>query len=179
MAFAGLTNGPSSYWWAFLPGIALFGIGMGLTVAPLTTSVMGSVPSDHSGTASGINNAVSRTAGVLAIAIIGSLALFSFATSLGNRTAAINLSDQARAAMQVESQKLAGASVPSSVGLENVQAVSQSIKMAFVDTFKMIMIICAILAWISAAAAAILIEPRLQIESNVPKRIPPEEECCA
>ncbi len=178
MAFAGLTNGPSSYWWAFLPGIALFGIGMGLTVAPLTTSVMGSVPTDHSGTASGINNAVSRTAGVLAIAIIGSLALFSFATSLGNRTAAINLSDQARAAMQVESQKLAGASVPSSVGLENVQAVSQSIKMAFVDTFKMIMIICAILAWISAAAAAILIEPRLQIESNIPKRIPPEEECC-
>ncbi|MDR3574108.1 MAG: MFS transporter [Anaerolineaceae bacterium] len=183
MAFSGLTNGASSYWYAFLPGIALFGVGMGLTVAPLTSSVMGSVPRDHSGTASGINNAVSRTAGVLAIAIVGSVALFSFASGLSTRTASINLPDQARAALMVEAQKLGGASVPSSVGAENVQAVAQSIKLAFVDTFKMIMIICAVLAWISAAAAALLIEPRVQIESNLPKRIQSEfddrEECCA
>jgi Major Facilitator Superfamily. len=179
MAFSGLTSGPSSYWYAFLPGVALFGIGMGLTVAPLTTSVMGSVPTDHSGTASGINNAVSRTAGVLAIAIIGSMALFSFSNILSARTATLNLSAPARVSLKAEAQKLSGASVPANVGPENIQAVGQSIKLAFVDTFKLIMIICAVLAWISAAAAAVLIEPRLHIESNIPRRVPPEEECCA
>ena len=179
MAFAGLTNGPASYWYAFLPGIALFGVGMGLTVAPLTASVMGSVPIDHSGTASGINNAVSRTAGVLAIAIIGSAALFSFSNILNARTASMNLSNQARLSLNLEAQKLAGASVPAAVGPEMVQAVGQSIKLAFVDTFKLIMIICAIMAWVSAAAAAVLIAPRVQVESNVPRRLPPEEECCA
>ncbi|HMD90711.1 MAG TPA: MFS transporter [Anaerolineaceae bacterium] len=179
MAFSGLTNGPSSYWYTFLPGIALFGIGMGLTVAPLTTAVMGAVPRDHSGIASGINNAVSRTAGVLAIAIIGSVALFSFTSSLKVRTATISLSDQARSALNVEAQKLAGASVPANVGAENIQSVGLSIKLAFVDTFKLVMIICAALAWVSAAAAAILVEPRLQIESNLPKRLSSEEECCA
>jgi len=178
MAFAGLTNGPSSYWSAFLPGVALFGIGMGLTVAPLTTSVMGSVPSDHSGTASGINNAVSRTAGVLAIAMVGSFALFSFTNILNSRTATLNLSEQVRSSLMVEAQKLAGASVPANVGPQNIQAVGQSIKLAFVDTFKLIMFICAVLAWISAATAAVLIEPRLQIESNLPGLNPPEEECC-
>jgi EmrB/QacA subfamily drug resistance transporter len=179
MAFSGLTSGPSSYWYAFLPGVALFGIGMGLTVAPLTASVMGSVPTDHSGTASGINNAVSRTAGVLAIAIVGSMALFSFSNILSARTATLNLSAPARVSLKAEAQKLSGASVPANVGPENIQAVGQSIKLAFVDTFKLIMIICAVLAWISAAAAAVLIEPRLHVESSIPRRVPPEEECCA
>ncbi len=57
MAFVGLTDGPSDYWKTFLPGIIVFGLGMGITVAPLTTAVMGSVATQYAGTASGINNA--------------------------------------------------------------------------------------------------------------------------
>ena len=74
---------------------------------------------------------------------------------------------------------MAGASVPASVGSENVQAVGQMIKLSFGDTFKLIMIICAIMAWISAIAAGILIEPHLDVKNPLPQRIPPEEECCA
>lgn len=55
IACVGLTDGPSDYWTTFFPGVVVFGIGMAATVAPLTTAVMGSVSTHHSGTASGIN----------------------------------------------------------------------------------------------------------------------------
>jgi EmrB/QacA subfamily drug resistance transporter len=154
MAFAGLTRGPGDYWTAFLPGITLFGIGMGFTVAPLSASVMGAVPTHSAGVASGVNNAVSRTAGVLAIAIVGSLALFVFASSLSRHTQALNLSGAERNELKVEAQKLAGAAVPADFGGNTAQAVGEAIKLAFVDTFRMVMLICAGLAWLSALAAA-------------------------
>lgn len=161
MAFSGLTRGPAAYWTAFLPGIALFGVGMGLTVAPLSASVMGSVETHYSGIASGINNAVSRAAGVLAVAIVGSIALIVYAGSLTSQTAGLHLSDKAQQALSAEAEKLGGATVPEEVGPQNISAVTVSIKQSFADTFRLVMFICAGLAWASALAAAILIEPRL------------------
>ncbi len=60
-----------SYIWHVLPGVLLFAIGLVLTVSPLTTTVMTSVSEVHSGIASGINNAVSRVAGLIVVAILG------------------------------------------------------------------------------------------------------------
>jgi EmrB/QacA subfamily drug resistance transporter len=62
-----------SYWLHILPGVLLFAAGLVLTVAPLTTTVMTSVDEDSSGIASGINNAVSRAAGLIVIALLGLL----------------------------------------------------------------------------------------------------------
>jgi EmrB/QacA subfamily drug resistance transporter len=122
MAFSGLSDGPSHYWGTFFPGFVLLGIGMGITVAPLTTSVMSSVASHFAGTASGINNAVSRTAGVLAIAVVGAVALIVFSHALQTRTG------------------------------------PNAIRLAFVDAFRVVMLICTALAWIGAVLAGFIVE---------------------
>jgi EmrB/QacA subfamily drug resistance transporter len=53
-----------------LPSVGVFGAGLSLTVAPLTATVLASVPDQHSGVASGVNNAIARAAGLLAVAVI-------------------------------------------------------------------------------------------------------------
>lgn len=160
LGLVGLTDGPASYWSTFFPGIMLLGIGMGITVAPLTTAVMGSVATHLAGTASGVNNAVARTAGVLAIAVVGAAALVIFAGVLQNRASAIPLSNQAATALQAQAGRLGEAAVPPQVPPNQAAAVGTAIKLTFVDTFKAVMFICAGLAWLSALTAAMLVENR-------------------
>ncbi len=62
---------PLNYWIQLLPGITLFGLGLSITVAPLTSAILGSIKPSQAGIGSAVNNAVSRIAGLLAIAMIG------------------------------------------------------------------------------------------------------------
>ena len=66
LSFVQQTKGPGDYWTSFFPGILVFGLGMSFTVAPLTTAVMAAASAHFSGTASGVNNAVTRIANVFA-----------------------------------------------------------------------------------------------------------------
>lgn len=155
MGLVGLTRGPSDYWTTYFPGIILLGTGMGLTVAPLTTTVMGALPTEHSGSASGINNAVSRTAGVLAIAVVGALALFTFARQLDSRAASLNLPAEVRSELRAESSQLGEATVPPQVTGPEVSATQLAIKLSLVSAFRLVMFVCAGLAWLSALMAGV------------------------
>jgi EmrB/QacA subfamily drug resistance transporter len=160
LAFAGLTHGPADYWVTFFPGVAVLGIGMGFTVAPLTSAVMGSVAEEHAGIASGVNNAVSRTAGVLAIAIVGAVALILFSNRLAERSRQIDLSPQARSALLSQADRLGDTSVPDQVATPQMGQVETAIQLAFVDVFYTVLLISAGLAWISALLAAWTIRPQ-------------------
>jgi MFS family permease len=94
LSFVKQTAGPSAYWTTFFPGIVIFGIGMSFTVAPLTTAVMGSVSDHFSGTASGVNNALTRIANVFANAILGALAVLFLSVALQGELKNVKLNDQ-------------------------------------------------------------------------------------
>lgn len=158
LSLPGITAGPDTYWTTYFPGIIGLGLGMGITVAPLTTAVMGSAPQTQSGVASAINNAVTRSAQVLASAVIGAVALIVFSSTLMAAVDDLNLSDTATVALQEEAIDLANAEIPDGLSDTQQDAVQTEINESFVETFQLLVRIAAVMSFISAAMAAIIIE---------------------
>ena len=149
-----------SYWLTYFPAIVVLSIGMALVIAPLTTTVMNAVATERAGIASGINNTVSRTAALLAVAVMNLIVVGVFNSSLDSSLATIPLSDAARASIDAQRSHLAAAQLPPGLGPQIEAAVQHALDMAFVDGFRTVMLIAAGLALLSAGAAAVLIEDK-------------------
>jgi len=142
-----------SYWTTYFPAVVVLGIGMAVTVAPLTTAVMGAVESSRAGIASGVNNAVSRTASLLAIAVFGIVVAGAFGRSLDDRVSGLDLAPDARAAIVAEEERLAAAKAPEGLDPETAAAVDDAYDRAFLSGFRLAMIVAAAMAAVSALAA--------------------------
>jgi EmrB/QacA subfamily drug resistance transporter len=147
----------ASYWKTFFPAFIVLGFGMAVSVAPLTTVVMNSVDQDHAGAASGINNAVARVAGVLAIAILGIVTVKLFSSSLNRGLAGGQLPPAILQYIQSNEINLAGLNVPSGLDANATTLIRASISHAFVFGFRTVMLICAGLCLASAAVASRMI----------------------
>ena len=146
-----------NYWTSFFPAVVVLGLGMAITVAPLTTTVMGSVKEEQAGIASGINNAVSRTAGLLAIAVFGVVILHGFSYKLGTRLNEMGIDEQLKRSVYEQRVKLAGLQVPETADAGTQAQMKQAVADSFVFGFRLIMWISAALALASALSSWLLI----------------------
>jgi EmrB/QacA subfamily drug resistance transporter len=142
-SFAGLQ---ANFWVTFFPAVIVLAIGMTAVIAPLNTTVMSAAPLRLSGTASGINTAVNSTSNVLAVAIMGVVALSMFTNSINRQLDAIPLPAQAVEDIETEQVKLANAQAPNSVPAAQRDEVDHVFDQAFVDAFRVLMYVCAGLA---------------------------------
>jgi MFS family permease len=143
-----------SYWTTFFPAAIVLGIGMVITVPPLTTAVMSAVPQHQAGTASGINNAVARTVGLVAIAVFGVIVTTVLNQELTSRLDAIpTLSLAMLDALDAQRLDLAAARPPEGMSADTATAIDDAIDGSFVAGFRVAMGIGAAMALLGAAAA--------------------------
>ena len=131
-----------TYWTTFFPAVVVLACGMAITVAPLTTTVMGAVDPHHAGAASGINNAVARVAGLMAVAVFGLVLAKSFDARVGSRLDQLALSPSVREQIDGELAKMAGADLSQIPSLSESQRRQAGAIVAegFVFSFRLVVI---------------------------------------
>lgn len=142
----------ANYFLFFLPGQILFGVGMSLVIAPLTKSAL-SVDEVYSGIASGFNNAVSRIAGLLAIALLGALVLSIFSSELISALPSSSLARQQQQVLTDQMDKLGGIHIPDTFSTQEKQEAQTIIEESFIHGFRIAMGISALLATLSAVVS--------------------------
>ncbi len=160
-----------SYWTSFFPAVMVMSLGMTVSVAPLTTTVMGAVEERRAGVASGINNAVSRTAALLAVAVFGVFMLDAFQSSLAERLSTMPVPSEVRAHLVGHSGDLVSLKIPDSVSGEAQAAIRDAVRKSFVAGFRLVAHLAAGLALMSAFATWWLIagKARRETENDVPR----------
>jgi len=145
----------------FLPGIMIIGVGMTLSVAPLTTVVLSAAGEQMAGVASGVNNTAARLAGVLAVAVLTAVAVGQFTGALERHLRRENVPATVAGQLVRGASRLAELEPPAEVSKPVAGAITDAVASAYVETFRILVVICGILAafsgliaWRSLAGAA-------------------------
>ncbi len=146
-----------SYWFTYFPAVVVLGLGMTITIAPLTTTVMGAVEDQYSGTASGVNNAIARIAGLLAIAVLGICVVYVFSSSLTSTIMALHLSPNVQQAILAQHGRLTAIDIPNAVQGTTRTAIRTAIDESFIAGFRLAMLISAGFALGGAVCALLFI----------------------
>jgi len=154
-----LPGAGGSYWTTFFPAMVVVGTGMAVTVAPLTSTVMAAVDEGQVGVASGVNNSVARVAALLAVAIVGVIALAVFARVLSSRVDALDLPPAVRSVMVAQSGSLGDVSIPAGASPAQVRALEEAVASALVASLRSVAVLAALLAIGGGLLAAATIEP--------------------
>jgi EmrB/QacA subfamily drug resistance transporter len=168
----------SSYFADVLPAVLVFGLGLSATVAPLTATVLDSVEEHHVGIASGVNNGVSRVAGLLAIAVLGAVISAHFGAALDDELGARPLGPAAERV--VEDAKAQPLAVPDTGPLPPAQAtaVREAAASAATSGFHLGVLIAGLLMILGGIAAGVGIEnPRRRVEAIPSRGSAPAGEC--
>jgi EmrB/QacA subfamily drug resistance transporter len=156
------------YWTNFFLPVVILGLGLAITVAPLTTTVMSSVGRNRAGIASGINNAVARTASLVAIAVFGVVMLHVFKINLDHGLVSANVPPSVAQSVQTQSTRLGAIDIPQNLNAETRQLIGRAIDESFVSGFRWVTAIAAALAAASAVTALFWIgaTPRVRPGAN-------------
>src|SRR5258705_248275 len=163
--FAAIPAG-NSYWKTFFPAFLVLGFGMAVTVAPLTTVVMSSAGEAHFGAASGVNNAVARVAGVLAIAVFGIVMMKAFSSHLEQSLRNLQIPQNIVQDLRSKEIDLASLELPPGLDENTVAAIQQAISESFRSGYRLVLLSCAGLAAASTLVAWKLIASEEEIRKK-------------
>ena len=147
-----------SYWTTYFPAVVVLGFGMSLVFGPLSVAILNAVESEHSGLGSGVNRSVQRTAKLLGLAVLAFLLLAAFDNSLDTRVDALDLPPSQKAALRAEEVNLGANDILKGASSEDRIAIGHAVDQAFINAFRLAMVVSAGMALTSAAAAALLIQ---------------------
>jgi EmrB/QacA subfamily drug resistance transporter len=148
-----LPDANTHYLIGFMPPLILMGLGMGMCQVPVTVVALNAAGPSHVGTSSAINNMAARTGGLIAIAVFGLVLAHGFSAALTPALQEARLPDAARAALELQRAKLAGAIVPADLSPEQQAAATAAIKSAFITGYRWAMCVAGAMAFVSALVA--------------------------